>query len=202
MQIDHLVYACRDLDVGLDDVEALTGERPSPGGQHVGFGTRNYLLDLGGGTYLEVIGPDPHQGDPVSPRPFGLDDLSEDRLVAWAVRSHDIESDIVRLAHEGVDLGSSRSMERATPDGTMLHWRLTAPRAGVVPFLIDWGDSLHPTKSLQSPCELQGLRIESPDLAIIKPIIRTFDVEVDLRPGFEDRLAATIDTPLGRVVLW
>lgn len=202
MHIDHLVYGCRELEVALDDIEALTGERPTPGGQHIGFGTRNYLLDLGGGTYLEVVGPDPHQGDPVSPRPFGIDDLSEDRLAAWAVATDDIESEIVRLAQEGLDLGDSMSMERATSEGGELRWRLTAPRAGVVPFLIDWGNSPHPTKTLQSPCELRALRIESPDLDSNKPIIEAFGVDVDLRPGFEDRLAATIDTPLGRVVLW
>ena len=41
-------------------------------------------------------------------------------------------------------------MQRALPDGGMLSWRLTiAPAwaAGVVPFLIEWGEDIHPSQS-------------------------------------------------------
>lgn len=202
MQIDHLVYGTQDLEAAVEDVASLLGIRPVPGGQHVGLGTRNYLVGLGGSTYLEIIGPDPDQLDPISPRPFGIDHLEEDRLVAWAVVAADIEVALHDLRHRGVDLGKPKSMDRKLPGGGTLRWRLTSPVPGVVPFVIEWRDGQHPTESLTSELVLHGLRLESPDADEIRSTLEAFEVDVDVRGGFEDRLAATIDTPSGRVVLW
>lgn len=202
MHIDHLVYGAQDLDAAVDDIEALLGERPVPGGQHLGFGTRNYLLALGPSAYLEVLGPDPDQGDPISPRMFGLDELIEDRLVGWAVATSDIETTLVQLSEQGVELGPARTLERIVPGGETLRWRMTAPVGGSLPFLIDWGDSPHPTETLLSAGRLHSLRVETPDWKDVRPVVDAFGVDVDVRGGFEERLAATIDTPAGRVVLW
>ena len=69
MLIDHLVYATPDLDLGIDTIERLLGVRATPGGQHLGAGTRNALVALGPGTYLEIVGPDPAN----SPNPNNQD---------------------------------------------------------------------------------------------------------------------------------
>src|SRR5258705_11727919 len=84
--IDHLVYASADLRSASASIAELVGVAPTPGGRHVGHGTHNELLSLGGATYLEVIGPDPDQLPPDGPRPFGIDDLRTPALVAWCVR--------------------------------------------------------------------------------------------------------------------
>ena len=57
--IDHLVYACANLERGMDEIEAQLGTRPVRGGRHPKFGTHNALLGLGDGVYLEIASRDP-----------------------------------------------------------------------------------------------------------------------------------------------
>lgn len=152
LHIDHLVYAVPDLGLAVAEIETLTGVAPIPGGAHVGRGTYNALLGLGGHTYLEIIGPDPAQPEPDAPRPFGIDELTRPRLITWCAR---VDGHLDRLAVDlaAVDypLGPIDAMSRRRPDGVLLEWTLTPPRltdGGVYPFFIDWGTTPHPTSSL------------------------------------------------------
>src|SRR6266513_1466344 len=104
-RVDHLVYATPDLNRGIDEIARLTGVRATTGGQHPGRGTRNALLALGPTTYLEIIAPDPEQPSPDTPRPFGIDGLTESRLVAWAAKGKDLEHLRDAAAHQGLHLG-------------------------------------------------------------------------------------------------
>lgn len=164
--LDHLVYATPTLEGTILEVAKSLGVAPSPGGQHVGRGTRNYLLALGAGSYLEIIGPDPEQPAFVGERPFGLNGLDRPRLLAWAVRVNNIDAYVQRARAAGYDPGPVQSMSRLTPDGELLHWRLTesleseAPR--LVPFLIDWGTTAHPSRTAASGVSLVELHAATP----------------------------------------
>ena len=111
-RVDHLVYATPDLDRGVDEIEKLIGVRATAGGRHPQWGTRNALLALGPTTYLEIIGPDPEQPPPKEPRPLGLDQLKESRLVAWFVSSGDLEQVRRDAVGKGVPLGEVKSGSR------------------------------------------------------------------------------------------
>ena len=45
--IDHLVYASVNLADTVAELDSRFGVSLTPGGQHLGLGTRNYLADLG-----------------------------------------------------------------------------------------------------------------------------------------------------------
>ena len=68
-QFDHLVVAAR-----VDYIEEKLGVVMPYGGQHPKMGTHNHLIQLGNGTFLEVIAIKPELPSPQRPRWFGLDD--------------------------------------------------------------------------------------------------------------------------------
>src|SRR2546427_756595 len=92
--LDHIVYAVPDLERGVNDIERQVRVRPVSGGTHAGGLTHNALLSLGAGSYLEIIAPVPGSEAPTGALPFGLETITEPRLVTWAVAVDDIEQHV------------------------------------------------------------------------------------------------------------
>lgn len=218
--LDHLVYATPDLDASVEELAARFGTDPVPGGAHPGWGTRNALIGLGTGVYLEIIGPDPDQPDPEESRPFLIDDLTDARLVTWAYRHPDPESirDTLEVAlrntlgDQEVRLGPVRAMSRTRPDGATLHWRLSDPTAlpagGVVPFVIDWGETPHPSTALPHQCKLLELVASHPDPVTLRSVLDAFrpvldepQVDISIVAAPEPAIGARLQTPNGEIDL-
>jgi hypothetical protein len=178
-QIDHLIFTAPDLEDGVREVETLGGVRAAGGGQHLGQGTHNKLLALGR-TYLEIIAPDPAQPEPSGPRPYGVDGVTRSGLVGWAIACEDIDRAHDEALAAGYDPGEVIDGHRLTPDGTMLRWRATssARTAGLVLFLISWGNTAHPAATAPSGLRLESLHIEHPDPESIGRVLRALGTDV------------------------
>ncbi len=203
--IDHLVYASPDLDRGIQAIETLLGARAVAGGSHPQWGTRNALLALGPDVYLEIIAPDPALPRPDCGYAFGIDALEGPKLMTWAMKSDRIDVLSERAREEGFDPGLALGGSRALPDGESLRWRLTMPQLkegdGLVPFLIDWGDSEHPAAALPSGGVLTGLRGKHPNPARILNALRALEVRIPVTHGDAPELVAVIQTSRGEVFL-
>jgi hypothetical protein len=203
--LDHLVYAIQDLNEGVDRIEQLTGVRPAPGGRHVGRGTWNALLSFGGDQYLEVIAPDPEQANLASGRGFGLDRPGPARLVTWAAKAPGIEERVRRARAAGFDPGEPVAMSRDLPDGSRLEWKLTrreqAAGDGLIPFLIDWGSSVHPSTTAPGGVRLIRVRAEHPDPEAITRMLAALELEIDVTRGEKPALIAALHGPAGDVEL-
>jgi len=203
--LDHLVYATPNLIAAVRDVEQRLGVLPSTGGQHVAWGTRNYLLMLGGGSYLELIGPDEDQPNFQGVRPFGLSVLERACLVSWAWRVDGIQARIEDSRAKGYDPGPVHSMGRRRPDGVLVRWELTDVPGdtvpALVPFLIDWGDSPHPSLTAARGATLVEFHGESPNAQPVRAALDALGVTLTLQQGNQTRLMATIQGPAGRVTL-
>ena len=204
-RVDHLVYAAPNLAGGVEKVERLLGVKALRGGQHPGGGTRNALIRLGEETYLEIIGPDPDQPEPLRPRRFGIDQLKAPRLVTWAVKSGELETTLEKAKSQALDLGQIQSGSRRRPDGVLLSWRLTVSPVltanGIVPFFIDWGNTPHPAASLPTGCALVDIRGEHPDANRVRAGLSALGLNLRLDQGSAPALIATIRTPKGEVEL-
>jgi hypothetical protein len=203
--VDHLVWAGPRLEGEIDRLEALTGVRARPGGRHPAEGTHNALLGLGQGSYLELLAPDPGAPAPGRPRWFGLDTLAGPRLVTWAARAGELEHQAAAARAAGHPLGEIRDGRRELGDGTALAWRLTYPDVrlgdGLVPFLIDWGRSPHPSAAAPEGLVLRELRAEHPDPEAILRLLRPLGIDLAVDRASAPALVATLDTPRGPVEL-
>jgi hypothetical protein len=204
--IDHLVYATPDIDGTVALLADRLGVRATAGGRHPGLGTRNALLDLGNGAYLEIIGVDREAAGAVDgPRPFGLDHIGEARLATWAARVDGIDGRVARARAAGYDPGSVRPMSRRLPDGTELHWRLTAPSAEaveLVPFLIEWGPGVpHPSTTSARGCRLAHFTGEHPDPDAVGGALAALGVDLAVAASPSAALVAVIEGPDGRAEL-
>ncbi|HEY4610138.1 MAG TPA: VOC family protein [Ilumatobacteraceae bacterium] len=207
--IDHLVFASNDLPSASAHIATVLGATPEPGGSHVGRGTYNELLSLGGASYLEVIGPDPAQPAPSGARPFSIDTLTGPALVAWCVRPQRPLIDIVTEARAaGVEFGDVEAMSRRRPDGVLLQWELSYPQLDgplgrALPFLIDWGGAAHPSDTLTSGVRLIGLDVYTPDTALLRIALDIVGAaaDVEVYEAQTAELRARIDTGQGEVSL-
>ncbi|MGY8776959.1 MAG: VOC family protein [Longimicrobiales bacterium] len=203
--MDHLVFASPDLTDGVEYIEQRLGVEMSPGGRHLGFGTRNRLIGFGPDCYMEVVSVDPDQPDPAGPRWFGLSDLKEMRLVTWCAKASDLSGLVATGRQAGIDLGELSEGGRVRPDGSALSWTVTDPWAdragGVIPFFIDWGDTAHPGTHLPSVCSLVGVRVEHPEPDIVRGWFQALGLDTSVSGGESPRVIATLNTPNGTVDL-
>lgn len=203
--LDHLVYATPDLDATVHDLERQLGVRPSVGGRHPGLGTRNALLSLGARVYLEIVGPDPDQPAPDTPRWFGIDALDAPRLVTWCAAASNLPSLHARAAASGIMLGAVRDGGRVRPDGVALSWQVTSPftvlEHGLVPFFIDWLDSPHPADSAAGGVSLVAFAAEHPAPDTLRAVYAALDLDLPVRAAETAALVAILEGPNGRVTL-
>lgn len=204
-KLDHLVYAVPDLARGIEDFEKLTGLRPRVGGKHPEHGTHNALVGLSNGAYFEIIAPDP-DSSVAPPRWMGVDLLTEPKITRWCLRTDDLSARAERLRHTLPGHGELSTGKRQTPEGILLHWKMTlplpTPEVDIIPFFIDWSNSeAHPAESLDAALHLHGLELYHPEAERMQILFRENKLDVEIREGEEIAIRVTLDTSAGKVRL-
>jgi hypothetical protein len=162
MRLDHVSYAVspEEFVSTVGRLGSMLGAPFEDGGVHPRFGTRNFVLPLAGGTYLEVVTTLDHPATETAP--FGRAvkrraDLGGGWL-GWVVRVDDIAPVEERLGRPAVD------GHRVRPDRHDLKWRqigvLDLMDDPQLPYIIQWLDMAeHPSAGARTAVCIRKLAI-------------------------------------------
>lgn len=195
--VDHVILAIDNLERGMEIFRQATTIKPVYGGVHPGRGTRNALVSLGNGAYLEIIAPNPLDTSAAAKETRKYFARFR-RLTAygWAAHTSNMDSTVAQLEKNGFRGLQVSSGSRARPDGKRLKWRTMSPwgvESSVLPFFIEWSkDSPHPSSDAPGGCAMRGLNIRAPNSDAIGTMLIRAGLDVSLGPSREEALYITI----------
>lgn len=198
-QLDHIMYACPDLQTGIDEIYALTGVMPAMGGSHPGVGTRNALLSLDNHQYLEIIAPDPEQ-DLTGTTGQLLLDHGGTGIRSWAIACDSLTNVATLAAARNIATRDIIDMSRTTPDGIKLAWQLLFLTDPHMPFFIDWLKSPHPALATPTGCQLKSFHISATAHETYSNLLTDLALSIAVTPG-ANAFTAELKTPKGIVLL-
>ena len=157
MQLDHVSYAVRASELA-DTIQRLGADLGAAfvdGGRHPRFGTRNFILPLSGGTYIEVVSALEHPALDLTPFAQAVRERAEDGggWLGWVLAVDDLTPIEARLGRDAVD------GHRVRPDGEDLTWKqigvLDLLQDPALPYFIQWNDARqHPSVGFQTPVKI------------------------------------------------
>lgn len=152
-RIDHVVILVDDLLTAVEDYRKL-GFTVTPGGEHRSWGSRNALIVLADGSYIELIAFHARAADlgRREAKEAFADRLRvqgrspvESRVLAWqapmeglvdvALLPADMDGDIAAAKMRGLSIDGPYPGGRTCPDGQEVRWQSGIPRSFDVPFL-------------------------------------------------------------------
>ena len=205
-RIDHFVWGAPDLAQGCEQLADLLGCKPVLGGQHPGMGTQNALLSLGDGIYLEIIAPREDPG-PEGSLGHKIGALTAPGLITWVLRTDSLAEVAERSGKCEPKLTALGPMptQRKTPAGDTLSWELLFlgghAFGGLLPFFIDWQDTIHPSHTTPIAAQFVSLDIASPNAAELNLAFETLEIEQRVASARNATLTLELQTGAGTVTL-
>jgi glyoxalase-like protein len=180
VRLDHISYAAgpEGLGAAAQRIGNALGAAFHDGGLHPRFGTRNFVLPLSNGVYVEVVAALDHPAADKAPFGQAVKARSETGggWLAWVVAVDDISTVETRLGRLAVN------GHRRRPDGHDLTWKqigvLDLLDDPALPFFVQWtcDPADHPSAQLEVPIGIVAAEIN----------------------GDRDLIARWLDEPLGR----
>ena len=200
-RIDHIMLGASDLDAAMQNFERSTGVKPQFGGIHPGRGTRNAIISLGDGRYLEIIAPDPGQ-DTREGMAAELAALKRPTVIGWAIGTNDAAGLAAKLKRLGAAPDTPSPGARKRPDGVELSWTtfdIGGVDEDIAPFFIEWRTPDHPSRDAPMGCRFLDLLVEASEPEPLKKLITALHLPVRVKRARRSQLTFSADCPKGRV---
>ncbi|MBK9740046.1 MAG: VOC family protein [Actinobacteria bacterium] len=149
MRLDHISYACTTAELAdvVQRIGSDLGATFVDGGRHPSFGTRNFILPLANGCYVEVVSALDHPAAEKAPFGRAVAHRAQDGggWMSWVVAVDDITPIEARIGRD------ARPGHRIRPDGRELCWKqigvLDVMADPQLPFFVEWTASTgeHPS---------------------------------------------------------
>ena len=210
MKLDHVSYAVLNHEL-VETVQRLGADLGASfidGGKHPRFGTRNFILPLSGGTYIEVVAPLDHPAAESAPFGQAVRRRAEagGGWMTWALQVEDLSPIENRLGRE------SGQGHRVRPDGVDLRWSqigvLNLLEEPQVPFFIKWdNESDHPSKDAANQIEVTEIALAGEQDVVKNWLADGFEkvaagVNLNWVSDDDEGIASvTFKTPNGKVVI-
>lgn len=202
---DHLILGTPSLESTVALLHKRLGSEPYFGGSHPKHGTSNYLLPMGGRTYLEIIGASSPKArlDKVGRQ---LECLEGPRLIGIALETNDMARTLASAQSRQITLDISEPGERRTASGALLQWEAVnfnqTQFGEMLFFAIDWKGSSHPSESSISSAELTSFEIRSEASNLLQTYCALLDCDLVINETTGGTtLSAQIQGPHGSLSL-
>ncbi|MBI4786891.1 MAG: VOC family protein [Chloroflexi bacterium] len=136
---DHFIILVNDLNAAMDAYRRI-GFAAQVGGEHVAFGSRNALVALSDGSYLELVA---YHDPALAMKTFWGDAVRKlqvrEGFGAFVLASNDIENDVRQIRQRGLEIADPTAGSRQRPDGLQVAWHTAiagGTPSGILPFLI------------------------------------------------------------------
>lgn len=167
-ELDHVILGTNNLEKALEQFYQMTQLKPIMVVSLKGVGTKSARLAFQSCQYLEIMGPDPkHAAMPLAQK---LAKLPDDTLVPfhYAIRS---KQKMKTQIWKECDLTCDKVTMVAQDQGAAWTWTMAIleghDQGGIVPYLVDWGESKHAAARLPVIGSLDSLKVTSgPDSPI------------------------------------
>ncbi|GGG28854.1 hypothetical protein GCM10011344_32090 [Dokdonia pacifica] len=205
--IDHIVYAVSDLDIASKEFEKKIGVAPVFGGHHTTEGTKNALINLQDGMYLELIAIDHNNKNLIQNRWMGVDVLTRNQVTRFALKSKDLIKDSRILKKYHPAMGTFKKGSRHTASAQVLQWELLmplpTPEVELIPFVLDWSKSdTHPHDILPNMgCSLVNIQATHPTPEKILPFLKEIGYNLKIEEKQQISIKITLNTPNGIIHL-
>lgn len=169
MRLDHLSYACSTREIAdvIQRIGSDLGATFVDGGRHPSFGTRNFILPLAHGCYIEVVSALDHPAAEKAPFGRAVAQVAEEGggWFSWVVAVDDITPVEQRLGR------AARDGHRIRPDGVELCWKqlgvLNVMEDPELPFFVEWScpNTEHPSAG-GSPVAIERIEVAGDAAAV------------------------------------
>ena len=193
VELDHIILAINDLQLGIQDFTRRTGVKPELGGEHRGRGTHNALVSLADQRYLEIVAPISAHPDSTLANFVQMKELTP---FHWVLRTRDMRSLVALLRAKGFPVSDPKPGSRVRPDGTVLSWqlaRLEDSTLRVAPFFIEWSPSSpHASTSAPGGCQLSDLHLVERRAERLSLLLNTLGFRAHVDSGPQSRMSVSL----------